>query len=844
MKLTKGSAAIVITAFILFSTAFFQNCSKVNVQDTGSEHIESIYEMKYSTARIGEELSLPDLKLFFVVDNSFTMANSNIQLSTAFQDIFSSNALDKFNAEVFILNTAQNIEKNSPSSRNHALVNYIKNRGYGQLTARSYNDVLNTERGSLITGTIPGDLAGFELHDIPNMVGTKDVVLSLAPVLGLKPNDVGGADWDLSIKKAAGAGTVELNNEFKNRLKVINPNNNNVDQNSIFSATMSEESGLCTMARLMRNSEQYFHAGDVTAFILISDENDSYEHGKNCVQAFRQKLDPNQYVSGQCQWHETTVTYKRNQTKFNYVVNIPGAAAKPSKCVISKTNQFSIKYKYVPISTVVTNYTTKVYFYTSYQRIRDGQVETLIDTNIKSQVVAQNMDGRCNQANLASLLPASTVYGNASYPVTCDPAVGTNSTVNSIENYKSSDAFWTGKIAYTDTRLSTYSITAADIGAKDSDCSAKLRSLITDNEPSIKNSSRQLAECKIEGLFYNGSSTAGTDSSTDGLTSAECTVKLNTCKASNQICTQSYTNAVAATNPTTSAKSQVVNEVISDCAALCSSTTFCKSYGAIPIQDYFSKINSNNSIASCSATAQVEAATQTQGIYEGVFDCSTACRDTKLCPTMGLMTVQAYLQSLYPTLNTCGISTTTTPKSTSFGPVLAGTQNICAKGTPVYDASTPPQYLDWIDYVSETNPATGLPVKDLPTYIKDRTNEIFGSNKPFFSSFVIQPGDSLQGQQSVGTQYNSLMSLLNGQSYSILSSSYSPALQGLGSVLSSRLSRSVKFGEIQPTNVIRRVWLNGRELKSSTEYTTAGQIVTIDSSVIVNHLDEIRIEYY
>ncbi|MBX7231386.1 MAG: hypothetical protein K1X29_04800 [Bdellovibrionales bacterium] len=304
---------------------------------------------------------LPSLKLFFIVDNSYTMKSNQVNLSQSFDKIFDSNNssnLTPFDLTVYLITTAQNSLSYSNPQLN-LLQNYYKN--LSQLKNLSLNTVTANERNTFLSGALPGDIIGY---DIKQDVRQNLITFSPAPVLGLKDQGNGTFSFESGIHKTANESPHLVKTDFKNRLALLDPersptnieNPNHENLNVKFDELVDSESGLCSIARILRDNDPFVNPGDLPAFIVVTDENDSNPAGDKCVRSYQQFTGQEDLIKGYCE---------TRKTKFEYeVTNSVG-----SKCTSNYINGYRLNYEattQVP-KTNITYSTINGYFFVSPQ---------------------------------------------------------------------------------------------------------------------------------------------------------------------------------------------------------------------------------------------------------------------------------------------------------------------------------------------------------------------------------------------------------------------------------------------------------------------------------------------
>lgn len=827
---------LLVLAFACINIILFQNCSKTDFVPSDSDYVDANADNPlYAEGKFGEQVNLPDLKLIFVVDNSYTMSSSNLKISESFDRLFdgtNSESLRLFNTEVFLLSTAQNLykDRNTSFSRQIPSYQFLAANNYKALVGKSAAEI-RQHRNYPNNGKIPGDIAGFELAVTGSQPeGTQLINFNPAPVVGLSHVNGNGVEKDLSAKKSNSESVAELDSDFKERLNVLNPINNEIDNQSALGETLSEESGLCTLARVLKHPEKFFKSSDFVSFILVSDEDDSYNDGKNCFDKIMQKPHPKEQVDGNCKWSESKLRYKLHTTRFSYQAKVA------SDCTLSKSNQFNLKYKFKPFSNTVEYYLNK-------EIIRDGKHILVVDPNKQFAKLNMDLTGKCNKTFLNPYLPGATVYDNTSYPIVCSL---TPAGQEPPEPERSSDDVLGRKIGFTDAQLQSFGIAKGDVGGTNSVCTENMRSYLTEIDGRLKRTERQLDYCYIKGYYFdNGNPRV---SKTANQSSEQCQESNQNCNSiSNQKCTAVYTPVPPSGFSNT--LQLTVNERGLECNTSCGSTAFCSSQPTKKVEEYIASLTALNNIRNCTAAEAVTDSIiqPSSSFYLGRFSCDSYCKDTSYCPNEGNKKVKDYLEEQLRRTNSAAklseCEVTTENKQIPFGPVEKNTTYCLAGQTP---ADVKPNYKVFVDdvkYVSG-NKTNGDVSSNLTDYIKTRTEQFFNQNKPVYSVFVLQPGDVVLEGQSVGNKYNRLADKLNGYKSSILENDYSPALVKVSDLIKEKMGRTIFFPQVKSYHIIRKVWINGYQLMPVTDWTSTGGTVTFSQPVVIDHLAQVKIQFY
>lgn len=342
------------TAFILFSVLglnfLFQNCSPIRLTDVEAE----ARALEAKRIALGADVEVvtvglnpvPDLKLFFIVDNSGTMKENHLNLAAAFGSMFdiSSVSLSKFDTTTYLINTAQTapsiisekpvLDKISSQQSKFSLSSVISEVDFE-------NEVRTTDFN---LGYLPGDNVGYHLKKTMSPLSYQFLP---AAVLGVQ-TDGGQIKFKNSIRKTASSDVVNFEQEFKDRLAIMSADR--IPQVLIDSKYQPEnytvvdnESGLCAVSRLLKNPNDYIKVGDLLSFTIVSDENDNDPSGIKCIQSITEYDGTEDLVDGDCKFKETQIKYQTRTT-----------TNKADDCKISGNSGYAFKFSYASASTDVS----------------------------------------------------------------------------------------------------------------------------------------------------------------------------------------------------------------------------------------------------------------------------------------------------------------------------------------------------------------------------------------------------------------------------------------------------------------------------------------------------------
>ena len=394
------SALIILSSLAV--TLFYQNCAKLNITDLEAES-RALEAERIAIGADDETVvvgvnAVPDLKMFFVVDNSGTMKQNQLNLSQSFGAMFdagSTESLAKFDTTAVLISTAQK----SPSfTSEKSTIDGISTQQKGYtLGMTTTSDVFAASMRSALYnfGFLPGDNIGYQLASSLNPL---KYTFMPAPVLGTSVNG-NQVSFKSVIRKLASESPTVLESEFKNRLAVLNSERiplvlTGSEYKPQYANVVDTESGLCAIARILRNPESTIKAGDLLSFTVVSDENDNDPKGLNCVQSITQYTGSEDLVDGTCSQRESSISYQTtsstkapdscklngNQT-YNYKLTYPGTKVTTtidykavSAAAVYNAPYSSIVYKAQTSSYQYLNTVIKYYVNTCVNIVSDGLV--------------------------------------------------------------------------------------------------------------------------------------------------------------------------------------------------------------------------------------------------------------------------------------------------------------------------------------------------------------------------------------------------------------------------------------------------------------------------------------
>lgn len=345
---SKIRSSLLIVVASLGVTLFYQNCGKLSITDLEAQskaaEAERIAIGKDDETVVVGVNAVPDLKMFFVVDNSGTMTANAINLAASFGSMFdasSSDSLSKFDTTAVLISTAQK----SPSFTNEkSLLDGITARQQTFSTnmvvpLATYSSSLRTD--TLNSGVLAGDNIGYQVSGSSTPTSVSYSFLP-APVLGAVLNN-GQVSFNPVIRKLASENSSALETDFKARLGVLSSNRIplelvNGTWKPVFASVVDTESGLCSIARILRNPESTIKSGDLLSFTVVSDENDNDPEGYNCIQKVS-KYTGADVVDGYCRQRETTI---------NYQTSTPGK--NPDSCTLTGLQGYNFRLSYPQVN--------------------------------------------------------------------------------------------------------------------------------------------------------------------------------------------------------------------------------------------------------------------------------------------------------------------------------------------------------------------------------------------------------------------------------------------------------------------------------------------------------------
>jgi hypothetical protein len=444
------AAWMVLMVPLVAVVATFQNCSKVDFAAT-KDPLASVSGEKvsmFADMTVGQA-AVPPLKLIFVVDNSYTMQANQISLSTAFGSLFAgnnANNLAPFESTAYIFTTSQ--ASIAPSNSAFGLLPTVS---YDQMKSMSAANLLALRglSSAQVDGKFAGDLVSYSVSTLPDPVTLLSNTTYLpTPVLGI--NSTGASVVDLGIHKAKAGSVGDLAAAFSDRISYISPLRSKYDANGhgILDPVIDHESGLCALARTLKNNANFLQKGDLAAFVIVSDEDDNDPSGSNCVDAY-QDFNNADLVDAHCETPTTKITYNaRNAVtptcSFNYQKGFTYTARYNAPVTTLRFNDAYHKYQnaHSTISYSLGTYTYQNYKYVAHSftsaptysipqvkvswytkstacKQRDGVQFDCVDSFSAASANTRGTFTGSNCSAFSATVPANAVQGDAAHPVAC-----------------------------------------------------------------------------------------------------------------------------------------------------------------------------------------------------------------------------------------------------------------------------------------------------------------------------------------------------------------------------------------------------------------------------------------
>jgi hypothetical protein len=864
----------------------FQNCSKIQVSDMPTEDFSS--KLGVSTAKISVDTAdLADLKMLFVIDNSYTMKANNINLANSYQTLFNaqnSDSLEPFQVTSYVIPLAQKVP--AASLADQARLNQLMNSQV--LPSSIIADDLPGLRAPNMFGTLAGDSIGYSIE-----AKMGSFLFEPASMVG----DIGDGKISAGMVKKKSLLAAPMVEEFRKRLTLmqgLSITNYEKDKD-----ILDQESGLCAIARTLRSPGNFFKAGDISVLNVLTDEDDADAAGNSCLSSYTYSEGNEDLIDGGCETRKTNFAYSvdvlkpaqcvigyndtfdwkliynvssiRSSVSYHKIDNYtcPQTEIKFDSVSAWKKKRTSISIVYKPYKVfdgvnVYDNPVTKAVTVDGYKSIAECLVIANNNLNSASEQYASNT---CNQvlADVGTSCSFSDVNCVIAGQVSKTVNVTGDYTLNAdcVSRASSLDSSYISGSAVCKL-LATTVVSASSIKG----CSANISATTTTVNNIAKDLSTQAA-CDTEAKSRGGYVTATYPAT---CTTAPVTVQ-NSRTGSLALASYVSVTAVGACPTDVRAKAVSLSGVSSSSVVSCDiqsiparSSTMNLS-GATCADDATLYCAANSNFVNCmlkSTSPAVKVPTPSASTADEELACLSLCQDSKtdFCKANGnlpvvapTMTVQDYLAQALGASN-CKATVSQSAELSKFQAKPAKMKvDLCpAKsqaGLPVYARvdrtfrfkGFAPDYVVGNSYLPD---GSIVPKVDLPTYISQRSAEYFGGQRPIINMFVRTVNDSLGSAGSRGLAYERLAMIMGGQVNSVLSQDYSAALKDLSTIIKSKITRSFKVPSMADTQhvVAVRLFSQGvwRSL-GSTEWSQAGDTVILSDQVLLGLGDKLEIDF-
>jgi hypothetical protein len=897
-RMWKHSAQFTIVASaMLVIMLFFQNCGQVgsiSVQNPeGYDYDDNgIFVPKQQAEKALTSSDAPPLKLVFIMDNSNSMTLNNLNLQQSISSMFDNQAnnLSQFNAEMYFLTTAQ-----LPSLSGSFAGKLRSPSSVVGSSAQIENSYRNP-----FTGLISGDLLGFDIQktETPNIILKE---YKAQPVVKFQDTAQGTVAMP-SIKYAKGSSVDALKAEVVARLSVLSSSKaSQITDTAVFPA-LDTESGLCALGRILRFPDNFIRPGDVTSFIIVSDENEADVAGTKCLgsekREFLYKIACVQRIPATVK-KETQINFQSlagvgsKRTVFTItppnVVNNKvittlslNRSARNAACTGAQEREFTVNYQVLNKSFVI-RYSKKpkigereggvpIYGVEQLNLVTANQVgtvpadcainlprlKTILNDSTSTLTIiscAQNPDVNVNQpaVNLTYASHPAISFGGAA-TLTCPAQI--LSVVNPSGNLVVNACTMSRKSE--NISASTLASKGFTASSSQADCETAVAKVCSD-------SANTLRSCTY------GSFSAAIAVNSRGPVSATQNSALNcnsTCATFPGLCTidnMQTVNAFAAANnyvcaagTARSTETFITSQLPRDVAVagtFSCDNTCAQVPGACLGMTSASPISQYN-LSCMSKVEDVLGSAPQNKVLAKILDadvkitCDTLCSESSgAC--MGALTIGQHI-----TNNLSGQNCSVQRLSTNIAEVVNRKDILKIKEadllTKTCDAG----------FGKEGNPVLTSDYEDslinisgdqtLPNYIINRMNSIIGVQAATLSAFITPAAGVVSGSStSYGVAYEQLVSSWGkGSVHDIRNPSYAPALTQLSQVLRGQLLRSVKFPEVKSTQRIRSVWKKANNASSwgvalaKADWSATGGTVTLAANVELDVGDLIKIEFY
>lgn len=886
-----------VTPMILgLSLIFFQNCGQ-----SGSIHAKdgTVYDEDgvaaapaYSSKSISST-DAPPLKIVFLMDNSNSMTLNNLNLQESLTSMFDNqaNSLSQFNADIYIYTTAQlaSLAKNFSQ----------QTKSPSDLNSYSLMEIEQDLRGpNSFTGLIAGDLLGFTRQS--TQTPQRDLVEYIAqPVVAFRETN-GVRTIYPSIRYAKGSSIENLKLNVKERLEIISPERaSQITDASAFNA-LDTESAMCGLARILKNPGQTVLPGDITSFVIVSDENEADLSGANCLYSEQreylykascmQRVPASSTSDTQITYetkagvdqHRTVLTITAKDRTLNRVITKATVvrAARNATCTATQEREFNIAYQVLNKSYKI-QYSKKplvgtreggVPIYGAEQTglvtpDQAGLVPTDCSTNVNrlKTILSDNTSiltiKGCVQ-NADSIQNLNGVATYASYPtVNLSTSTACPSSLMTALTNNGTRSIGTCTMSVKKENISGTVLASAGFGTSgtENDCRAAAAAVcaanntlrncaFTSHSPAVTALPAKTVETTQNSALNCNSSCA----LFPGLCAAGITTSVNsyaasigaTCSVTTASSSETYVQQYNSTDITiTTAAPVTCSSTCNDAPAACANNRNTQA-----ISDYNKTCSVKSATVIAGAAPQPRSLTKVEDASSAIT-CDTVCSASKgMCS--GALTIAQHIsqnlngQNCQVVRSARTIAETVNRQQVTRLKESQLATDYCPTG---FEKEGQPQLTS--DYVDSSEKVSGS--QTLTEYVLNQLQTTIGNKAATLSAFITPSGASNAGlSTSYGQAYESLVkSWGSGSVHDIRSPSYAPALTQLSATLKSQLIRSIVFPEVTGKKKVRQVWHRSRtsndwELLLPSLWSATGGTVTIDAQVELDLADEIKIEFY
>lgn len=906
---------LVCSTFLLMAPLIFlfQNCSnEVKFDSIASKDEETLDCGEGCLERGSVELvagtqPLPNLKMFFIVDNSYTMKANQLNLSQAFERMFdasNSASLTPFQATAMILNTGQRVYPYGSTTLNSMATDVL---GFDLLAPNTVESFTASHRGTILSAKVAGDTIGYSPSFDANL---KRWTFKAQPIVGVTPDGSDKVQFLSGFSKSAKQDPAEFKAEFQNRLALLDPERNPYK----FPEVQDQESGLCAMARIMSKQYPLVQPGDLSSFVIISDEDDADLSGEKCIETYTESSGNEDLVKGSCETRRTTFTYNKRLVT-------------PASCSAGFKTGYNVRYVYQNPNFVKTT--------VNYRRLQ-AETYTAPRTTITYDRIASQQYPRTKVTYAVRSCPVRdgvTITSQCTYPKTTATVWG-----NVISNCQT-EALRLNSLAVTaaphaptcvaetpaaractvtDSQCITTwtapkpSTVVFGTFANGTDCTTKAAAIsgayVSATNPALcapapsQNGSGACPAGSIGCQSVKTFANATVDVDGDFSSASACDSRARTLagaavdSANPATCVRFTTTVTETRNSTVALDANLDLNGLSAVNATCSSAVLSKYLAANPtlpnngsclitghtsasqaVADFSAGCTtaanlvcstSGNLRRDCVATARAETITfPVQPTFSRDEDlaCSDLCQKsvTGVCNLVSGftppadMTIAGYLAQVYGTTSCSASPRRLTTTRTFLDQPNALRNSLCApsNGVPTYlvqDGTLYREKLLATEFVSGTvrTPSGYAPAANLKDFIVEQSSALFGTElKPSVSIFVRRPGDSTGDGGSIGQKYEEFATAMGAKKFSALSEDYSPALIELSQILKSKLQRSFSIPGMKAYQKIRKVWFRPVGIQDWVEVQTSnwsasGPTVTFPKEFDFNLGDSFKFDYY